>query len=95
VPAIGQSPGDAIVAAVTELAHVLGLSVIAEGVETDQQRDQVGAIGCDCSQGFFYARPMSADAISRHLEALRMGPLHRPAAPLRLPTARMGPGRAV
>jgi diguanylate cyclase (GGDEF)-like protein len=56
---IGSAPtGSAIVAAVTNLAHVLGLTVIAEGVETQDQRDEVSAMGCEYAQGYFYARPM-------------------------------------
>jgi len=78
---IGQAPtGGAIVAAVTKLAHVLGLTVIAEGVETQSQRDEVSAIGCESAQGFFYARPMTASAIAAHLGAAPARPLHLPAA---------------
>jgi EAL domain-containing protein (putative c-di-GMP-specific phosphodiesterase class I) len=54
--------GGAIVAAVTSVAHALGLTVIAEGVENQTQRDKISAIGCESAQGFFYARPMPADA---------------------------------
>ncbi len=49
----------AIVAAVTDLAHVLGLSVTAEGVETRVQRDAVVALGCDFLQGYGVAAPMN------------------------------------
>lgn len=49
----------AIVAAVTDLAHVLGLSVTAEGVETRVQRDAVVALGCDSLQGYYVAAPMN------------------------------------
>jgi len=49
----------AIVAAVTDLAHVLGLSVTAEGVETRVQRDAVVALGCDFLQGYDVAAPMN------------------------------------
>ena len=66
---IGEAPtGGAIVAAVTNLAHVLGLHVTAEGVETQVQRDEVRTIGCEAAQGFFYARPMAAAAVSAHLQ---------------------------
>ena len=64
--------GAAIVAAVTNLAHVLGLSVVAEGVETQQQHDEISAIGCEFAQGYFYAAPMTTAAISAHLGSLRM-----------------------
>ena len=46
-----------IVKAVVDLAHGLGMTVVAEGVETFQQRDEVVALDCDFSQGFFYSRP--------------------------------------
>jgi EAL domain-containing protein (putative c-di-GMP-specific phosphodiesterase class I) len=76
---IGGDPcGGSIVAAVTNLAHVLGLVVTAEGVETQAQRDAVGTIGCESSQGFYYARPMSASAISAHLATRPDGALHLP-----------------
>ena len=66
---IGElSTGSAVVAAVTNLAHVLGLAVTAEGVETQSQRDEVTAIGCDSAQGFYFARPMTASAISAQLQ---------------------------
>ena len=66
--------GGAIVAAVTHLAHVLGLTVVAEGVQTQLQRDEIQAIGCDFAQGYFYARPMSAAAIGAVL-AERTNPI--------------------
>jgi diguanylate cyclase (GGDEF)-like protein len=54
----------AIVSAVIELSHQLGMTVVAEGVETSEQRDQLISLGCDYCQGFYFARPMSADAFS-------------------------------
>jgi EAL domain-containing protein (putative c-di-GMP-specific phosphodiesterase class I) len=64
---IGDAPVRAIVSAVTNLAHVLGLTVIAEGVETQHASDEVRAIGCEYAQGYFYARPMPADEIGAQL----------------------------
>jgi diguanylate cyclase (GGDEF)-like protein len=75
-----------IIAAVTNLAHVLGLTVSAEGVETKEQRDEVDRIGCDAAQGFFYAKPMQASAIAEMLGAQPTGPPHLP-APREPPTA--------
>ncbi|MDQ6688787.1 MAG: EAL domain-containing protein [Actinomycetota bacterium] len=68
----------AIVAAVTNLAHVLGISVTAEGVETQQQHEEIVSIGCDFGQGFFYARPMSCLEVSTTLMSSPSGPLHLP-----------------
>ena len=40
------------------LAHKLDLKVIAEGVETEQQRDLLAAAGCDYVQGYLYSKPL-------------------------------------
>ncbi len=72
------STGGAIVAAVTDLAHVFGLSVTAEGVETESQRDAVSTIGCESAQGYFFARPMAASAFASQLDADRSNPFRLP-----------------
>ncbi|WP_380173576.1 putative bifunctional diguanylate cyclase/phosphodiesterase [Kineococcus sp. DHX-1] len=51
-----------IVAGTVALAHRLGLRVIAEGVEDTATLAQLHALGCDETQGYLHARPMSADA---------------------------------
>lgn len=61
--------GTALVAAVTGLAHDLGLTVIAEGVETREQSEAICSIGCDLAQGFYFARPMPAPAFGKLLAA--------------------------
>ncbi|MGZ4672460.1 MAG: putative bifunctional diguanylate cyclase/phosphodiesterase [Ilumatobacteraceae bacterium] len=63
--------GLTVVAAITNLAHDLGFTVIAEGVETQQQHHNVAALGCDSAQGYFYAKPMPAAAIRDRHSALR------------------------
>ncbi|WP_310386471.1 bifunctional diguanylate cyclase/phosphodiesterase, partial [Roseateles sp.] len=51
-------PNDAVIArTIVALAHNLDLRVIAEGVESAQQRDFLAAIGCDAFQGYFFGRP--------------------------------------
>lgn len=51
-----------ILRALAGLARDLGLETIAEGVETEAQRDAVAALGCDYAQGHFYAKALSFDA---------------------------------
>lgn len=53
----------AIVRSIVALAHNLGFTTIAEGVELPEQRDCLKAIGCDAFQGFLLARPMTAEAL--------------------------------
>ncbi len=51
----------AIIEAITEMARRLGIQVIAEGVETENQRDILQQIGCHWLQGYYFARPMPVD----------------------------------
>jgi diguanylate cyclase (GGDEF)-like protein len=52
---------EAIVSAIVRLAHVLGLRVVAEGVETELQLAHLRAMGCDYAQGFLLGRPEPAE----------------------------------
>ena len=60
---IGLADGedDTLVRAMIELAHNLGLSVVAEGVETEEVFDQLAALKCDAAQGYFIMKPAPAD----------------------------------
>ncbi len=61
-----ETSGDAraIVDAVVKLAQAIGLKVVAEGVETEQQQEILRQLGCDELQGYLFARPMSARALA-------------------------------
>jgi diguanylate cyclase (GGDEF)-like protein len=54
----------AIVDAVVKLAHALGLKVVAEGVETEQQQEILRRLGCNELQGYLFAKPMPAAALA-------------------------------
>jgi PAS domain S-box-containing protein len=68
------SPADeVIVEAMVQLAHRLGLTVIAECVETSAQAARLRAIGCDTGQGWLYSRPVPPDRISDLLATAAVG----------------------
>ncbi|WP_042442700.1 putative bifunctional diguanylate cyclase/phosphodiesterase [Azospirillum sp. B510] len=55
---------NALVRAAVGMAHGLGLTTVAEGVETEEQRDFLVSVGCDMMQGFLFGRPMTPDALA-------------------------------
>jgi diguanylate cyclase (GGDEF)-like protein/PAS domain S-box-containing protein len=59
----GQHDDTPIVEAVVSLAKALNLHVVAEGVETAQQMEQLREMGCHLGQGYYFARPLSSAAI--------------------------------
>ena len=71
-------PGSqAIVTAIVGLAHSIGMTVVAEGVETAQQHERVIELGTDLCQGFYFARPMlitAVDTLFRIVPAGATGP---------------------
>jgi diguanylate cyclase (GGDEF)-like protein len=61
---LGHDPAShAVMSAVVQLAHGLGMTVVAEGVETAEQHHQLTQLGCNYCQGFHFARPMSASSV--------------------------------
>lgn len=61
----------AIVRTTVGLAHELGLRVVAEGVETAEQRTALAELGCTAAQGYHFFKPMPADKIGAVLGSLR------------------------
>ncbi|MGL5047744.1 MAG: EAL domain-containing protein, partial [Shewanella sp.] len=58
----------AIVSSITELARNLKLNVVAEGIETVEQLEQVFSRGCYLIQGYYFAQPMCVADFERYLE---------------------------
>lgn len=63
-----SSKGGKILSSVINMAHELGLSVIAEGVETEQQAEYLKSIGCIYMQGFYFSKPVPADQFEQMME---------------------------
>ncbi len=60
-----------IIAALTGLAHTLGLNVTVEGVETSEQASRLAALGCDTAQGWYFAPALSGGQVTALLRATR------------------------
>ena len=76
-----SDPDDAaIVRSIVDLAHSLGLRVVAEGVETIESWHALAALGCDLAQGYLISRPVPGDEVVRWLAAHSRRPTRRPTA---------------
>jgi diguanylate cyclase (GGDEF)-like protein/PAS domain S-box-containing protein len=76
----GQSGNGAIVQAIVTLAQQLGLRVVAEGVETDEELQVLRRLGCDFVQGYLFSRPMPVEQCDEFLRSSSSWPKNR--APL-------------
>jgi diguanylate cyclase (GGDEF)-like protein/PAS domain S-box-containing protein len=69
----------AIVQAVVDLAHILGMEVVGEGVEIEEQETLLKEMGCDFAQGFFFSGPLPPEAASEFLDFTYRSIVHRDA----------------
>ena len=81
----------AVAEGIVQIARTLSLEVIAEGIETEAQRDLLGSMGCHYGQGYLLAMPMPA---SQAEELARTGSRSPPAAPVPWPPGRLTWSRA-
>jgi diguanylate cyclase (GGDEF)-like protein/PAS domain S-box-containing protein len=72
-----------IVRSIVDMAHTLGFTVVAEGVESGPQAEFLRKLGCEQAQGFLFARPMSADAFTAHIGPAGRAPGRRRGNPRR------------
>jgi EAL domain-containing protein (putative c-di-GMP-specific phosphodiesterase class I) len=67
-----ESPGAAaLVSGMVDLAHALGIGVVAEGVEGAGQLERLEAMGCDLAQGYYFSHALSGEAMGVWLSAVR------------------------
>ncbi|MDP7560053.1 MAG: EAL domain-containing protein, partial [Planctomycetota bacterium] len=52
-----------ILRTIVEMAHSLDLKIVAEGVETEGERDLLAELGCEYGQGWLFAKPMPAEEV--------------------------------
>jgi diguanylate cyclase (GGDEF)-like protein len=87
VAGIEATADRSIVEAVIALAHGLGIGVVAEGIETDDQVDRLRELGCDLGQGYLFSRPVPAEQTTALLGSLPTS-TRAPAATARRPRTR-------
>ncbi len=63
----GLPAGSDLARVMIQLGRMLGLEVVAEGVETSAQRDELSVLGCPKAQGFLFSRPVPVDRLERVL----------------------------
>ena len=66
--AVQAKKGQAILRTQIELAHTLGLQVVVEGLETEEQRDFIRDIGGCSAQGYYYSRPVECQSYAALLD---------------------------
>lgn len=69
---VGSSADTAIISCITSLARAMGLHTTAEGVETNEQRHVLRAMGCDELQGYLLSRPIDEDRMHNLAASARL-----------------------
>ena len=59
-----------ILESIIAMGHALGLTIVAEGIESQEQVDRLGGLGCDYGQGFFIGKPLTAKQVSDALAGM-------------------------
>jgi diguanylate cyclase (GGDEF)-like protein/PAS domain S-box-containing protein len=69
-PEAGDGRASVILQAIIGMGHALGLAIVAEGIETQEQVDRLGQLGCDYGQGYLIGKPLTAKQVSDALAGL-------------------------
>ena len=72
-----ETSQEGLVTAIIAMSNALGLTTVGEGVETEEQAVRLAELGCGSGQGFYFARPMSADLVPEALENVEAVRLER------------------
>nr|MBQ4454742.1 EAL domain-containing protein [Clostridia bacterium] len=67
---IGTKSGSEIAGSVIDMAHELGMKIIAEGVETKEQEEILKTMECDAVQGYYYSKPLPHDEFCKYLDEI-------------------------
>ncbi len=73
VALIHTKQGEDVCRAIVTLGHALGMQIIAEGVETQEQANRLARLGCNQVQGYYFAKPMAADLACSVQAAMAFG----------------------
>jgi diguanylate cyclase (GGDEF)-like protein len=79
-PAMTPGNGAAVTRAIVSMGRSLGMTILAEGVETETQRALLERMGCDVMQGYLFSPPVPADRIDQMLKSGGVLPVAAPAA---------------
>lgn len=84
ISGIDRSPESfAIVETIVKLGHILGMTVVGEGIETLEQMNILRGLGCDLGQGYLFSRPVDADHIFPMILDRKMGKTLKVTEPIR------------
>ena len=71
---IGDGKQDAIISAMVAMGKAMGLTVVAEGIETEQQLCYLEKLQCDIAQGYLFSKPLSEKNATEYLQLHKLIP---------------------
>lgn len=65
VNSLSKKGGDTIILTIISLARTLGMNIVAEGIETEEQLQRLKELGCEKGQGYLFSRPLDSKAATQ------------------------------